>query len=644
MTNLKKLLLSAVMILTVITSFAVSAGAESTNAAILLTDGTAIVGNGTAGIAVVAKYDENGNLSGITKAAVSEYCKTTVDVEEGDKVFYWRSYKSMEPIAPPVTVTKSDLGDNRDKIYEIAVENALCEALGSDKGENMTDLQKAVALHDWLVMHCTYEKTTLTLDKLDVYSAYGALVNGRALCSGYSKAYNDLLGRVGIEATHVTGEVQGNSYFTQSHGWSCVTIDGKKYHVDVTFDDGGPDRLDTVSHSYFLLSDDALNKSGHSSYTTHCTDTTYESYDMFDYAMQFIWDEVIQKFYYVEFDKVKTTTDFTEKMKSLDEVEGTYSTSCFMTKDRKYIVFFRPSYITSQSTVYLYSIEHDEYYTYTVKDVQNVVFCRVRQVGNNVEVITDTYKDNMPYGTIVRKTISLPTNYEKRHVTFDANYDGGTVSSCYYLNNYWTDGDGSFDAPTRKNVDFCGWYTERNGGVRVESFEEISGDDTVLYAHWWGEWSMTEEPTLTEEGKAVRVSQNNPEITEEVIIPVLSDKSVWTPVSVQSKTETYTLYKSKYGNVQGEVTKIDTTPINNYSITYDSKLDRYVFNWGAYGLHYIKYDIAGQSETISYNVPEGSILDKLLLPESLADLTGTLTITLYDSEMNQLCQAEFEVE
>lgn len=129
-----------------------------------------------------------------------------------------------------------------------------------------------------------------------------------------------------------------------------------------------------------------------------------------------------------------------------------------------------------------------------------------------------------------------------------------------------------------------------------------------------------------------------------MIIPNLSDKSVWSTVSVQSKNETYTLYQSEYGDVKGEVTKIDTTPINNYSIIYDSEINRYVIKWGAYGLHYVKFDMDGQSATETINVYEGTILHKLLLPPTLSELTGTLTIILYDSEMNQLCQAEFEVE
>ena len=58
-----------------------------------------------------------------------------------------------------------------------------------------------------------------------------------------------------------------------------------------------------------------LNRSGYGDYATHCTDTTYEEYDMFTgFYMQFIWNDDIQKFYYIDMDKVKTTSDFTETL------------------------------------------------------------------------------------------------------------------------------------------------------------------------------------------------------------------------------------------------------------------------------------------------------------------------------------------
>lgn len=146
--------------------------------------------------------------------------------------------------------------------------------------------------------------------------------------------------------------------------------------------------LGTVSRGYFLVSDTVLNRSGYGDYATHCTDTTYEEYDMFTgFYMQFIWNDDIQKFYYIDMDKVKTTSDFTETLTPSSEENGAKPTSYIITEDSKYICFFRPSFVTSQSTVYLYSFETDKYYTYAIKNIKDVVFCRIRQKGNNIEVL-----------------------------------------------------------------------------------------------------------------------------------------------------------------------------------------------------------------------------------------------------------------
>ena len=134
--------------------------------------------------------------------------------------------------------------------------------------------------------------------------------------------------------------------------------------------------------------------------------------------------------------------------------------------------------------MYLYSFETDKYYTYTIKDINNVIFCRIRQKGNNIEVVRDYYKNNMPYIVNVVKTIPLPNDIRERNVTFDPNYSGGNITSCKYINNYWIDGDEAFADLTRNNFAFGGWYTEKGGGTKIENFEGISGDDVTLYAHW----------------------------------------------------------------------------------------------------------------------------------------------------------------
>lgn len=71
---------------------------------------------------------------------------------------------------------------------------------------------------------------------------------------------------------------------------------------------------------------------------------------------------------------------------------------------------------------------------------------------------------------------------------------------------------------------------------------------------------------------------------------------------------------------------------------------KYWFRFLESGTYYAMFEIGGQSETVEKKNKYGEVKMKIEVPESLSGLTGTLTITLYDSEMNRLCQAEFEAE
>ena len=600
--------------------------------------GKAVVGNGTSGVAIVASYDEDGKLTKVVKEYVTESSSTVLNVKNGDKVMYWDGLETMNPLSDAVTVTDVISDEDKKTIYEAAVDKALREALGKNKGKNMTELQKALALHDWLVMNCQYDVTT---SRPNAHTAYGAIVEGYAVCDGYANAYNDLLGRVGVTATYVLGRKPLHlGEDPQLHAWSCVTIGGKKYHVDVTADDPVPDMVGTVSRAYFLVSDTVLNRAEYGDYATHCTDTTYEKYDMFTgFYMQFIWNDDIQKFYYIDMDKVKTTSDFTETLTPSSSENGAKPTSYIITEDGKYICFFRPSFITSQSTVYLYSFETDKYYTYTIKDINNVVFCRLRQKGNNIEVVRDYYKNDILIGVNVVKTIPLPNDIKERSVTFDSNYSGGNTTSSKYISNYWTDGDGAFADLTRNDFAFGGWYTEKDGGTKIENFEEISGDDVTLYAHWWGAWSISEDPTLTESGKIIRSLEGYPNVTEEKTIPNLSDESVWTKKYTKPSTMTeegYELYTSEYGIVKITLPKKDL----GYSITYkNGNVYITVTEEASYIVRFECGDTVKDRKVTTNGAGEFFVI----YPGGFTP-SGTVTATLYDIEMNELATVEYEVE
>lgn len=115
----------------------------------------------------------------------------------------------------------------------------------------MTAYEKELALHDYLVEHVEYDTTR---SGEDCHTAYGALINGTAVCDGYAESFQTLMEMVGIQCHRVVGT--GNQ---EPHSWNIVLLDGAWYNVDVTWDDP-VGTFNTVSHKYFNVTDGELSQ------------------------------------------------------------------------------------------------------------------------------------------------------------------------------------------------------------------------------------------------------------------------------------------------------------------------------------------------------------------------------------------------
>ena len=122
--------------------------------------------------------------------------------------------------------------------------------------EKDNDYEKIRALHDYIVLNTRYDVENIPerTHPIEAYSAYGALINGVAVCDGYTRAFRYLLNEVGIENHYVSG-VAGSG---GGHAWNIVKLDGEWYHVDTTWNDPIPDRPRRVRYKYFLVSDETL--------------------------------------------------------------------------------------------------------------------------------------------------------------------------------------------------------------------------------------------------------------------------------------------------------------------------------------------------------------------------------------------------
>ena len=127
-------------------------------------------------------------------------------------------------------------------LYQKAVEvhDSLTDA-------TMSEYERVKAFHDYLCDTVTY------VDQGDVsHTAYGALVNGKAVCQGYAQAMDLLCYLSGIECRYVSGEGTNSQGETGPHGWVKVKVDGVWYNADPTW----ADQVTYISYKYFLVSDD----------------------------------------------------------------------------------------------------------------------------------------------------------------------------------------------------------------------------------------------------------------------------------------------------------------------------------------------------------------------------------------------------
>lgn len=134
-----------------------------------------------------------------------------------------------------------------DGFDDVAFAQATRQAL-SGITDDMSDMEKAIVLHDYLDVNCQYNTA---MDNPHRYSAYGALVDQLAVCNGYALAYKYLLNQVGIECMMVSSS-------KLNHAWNMVKLDGEYYQVDTTWDDPVKDRLGRARHFYMFVSDAAL--------------------------------------------------------------------------------------------------------------------------------------------------------------------------------------------------------------------------------------------------------------------------------------------------------------------------------------------------------------------------------------------------
>jgi hypothetical protein len=143
--------------------------------------------------------------------------------------------------------------------------------------------EKELYIHDYLVTNCVYVDPEVSSF---ANTAYGCIVNGKASCEGYARAFQYLLSKLNIDNRLVTGESteDGENYI--GHMWNYVLLDGEGYFVDVTWDDPKT-ATQVLRHTFFnVTTDDILLE--HRNIEQNLPLCTAKKYNYFVYENAFV--------------------------------------------------------------------------------------------------------------------------------------------------------------------------------------------------------------------------------------------------------------------------------------------------------------------------------------------------------------------
>ena len=144
-----------------------------------------------------------------------------------------------------------DLEANKEK-FNKAIEEIMEDIYFPYKAD---DYIKERLIHDKLLNSLEYDEDT----ELG-YTAYEALVNGKASCSGYSKAFQLLMQKSGVPCYYSVGRLyQGGT--TTGHAWNAIRLGDNHYYVDVTLNDTVLGKFGAISYEFYNLNSEDLKDS-----------------------------------------------------------------------------------------------------------------------------------------------------------------------------------------------------------------------------------------------------------------------------------------------------------------------------------------------------------------------------------------------
>ena len=131
-----------------------------------------------------------------------------------------------------------------DAEQEAKLTAAVAEAMAKLELNGLSEAKKITKIHDYICNHVDYAYNS---KEEQIYTAYGALCTGKAVCQGYAVLFYRLCKEAGLAVRIISGTGNGGP-----HAWNIVRLGSKYYNVDCTWDG-----QDVATYNEFLLKSEA---------------------------------------------------------------------------------------------------------------------------------------------------------------------------------------------------------------------------------------------------------------------------------------------------------------------------------------------------------------------------------------------------
>lgn len=220
------------------------------------------------------KLDDQPDFDELTEKLRQKACEHTGNPTEGDYILYQTGFE----YAAEVYLLDNDYlyYFTVDPIYfttkeqEVKLDARVEEVIKNLDLDELSDYEKVKRIYNYLVKNVSYDQEIEKRDGYIAYSAYAALIDGRAVCQGYANLLYRLCLEVGVDCRIVSGTCSN-----EGHAWNIIKIGSYYYHADATWDAVRKD------DQYFLKCPD--NISDH---------ILYDQYKQDDFVKAYLFNDI----------------------------------------------------------------------------------------------------------------------------------------------------------------------------------------------------------------------------------------------------------------------------------------------------------------------------------------------------------------